>query len=169
MRPSGPGRTDGNTACWPSAGESLWLSSWKPSKDRPSQAVCGAGLVCRKWLLPFTVLLTLTVFSSVTSLDRKIWVVRHSRDCGLCYQLGRNAQEVRSTILQLVCVFAQVLSLPVVATICLSTCGPLLLLFGTVLCVDFRTGACHIVETVTSSFGFYSLLRVPTPSNYSVC
>lgn len=71
--------------------------------------------------------------------------------------------------MQLVCVFAQALSLPVVAIICLSTCGPLLLLFGTTLCVDFHTGACHIVETMISSFGFYSLLRVPTYSNYSVC
>lgn len=79
LRHSGTGRTDGNTACWSSAGESLWLSSWTPSRNRPSQAVCGAGLVCSKRLLPLTVPLTLSV-QLCHLLGSKIWVVRHSRD-----------------------------------------------------------------------------------------
>jgi hypothetical protein len=42
----------------------------------------------------------------------------------------------------------------------------MLLSFGTLLCVDFRTRACHIVETVISSFGCFipGWLRVLLPS-----
>lgn len=80
LRHSGTGRTDGNTACWSSAEESLWLSSWTPQGTEHLRLCVVQDLFGVSGFFPSQSRSPL-VFSSVTSLDSKIWVVRHSGDC----------------------------------------------------------------------------------------